>query len=63
VTEVQTSRTFTLHAEDWARPINQPIYVVASVESDSPTMHPSAPLLLNVEGNKQTAIANQDQGR
>jgi hypothetical protein len=63
VTEVQTSRTFTLHAEDWARPIDQTIYVVALVESGSPTMHPSAPLQLNVEGNKQTASANQDQGR
>ena len=40
VTESQSSRTFTLHAEDWAKPITQPIYVVGRVESNCPTMHP-----------------------
>lgn len=55
VTEGQTSRTFTLHAQDWAKPINQPIYVVALVESNSPTMHPSEALLLKVAPDKQTA--------
>jgi hypothetical protein len=63
VTEEQSSRTFTLHAEEWARPITQPIYVVATVESNSPTMHPSPALLLNVTGNKQTAMASQDSTR
>ena len=48
VTESQSSRTFTLHAEDWAKPITQPIYVVGRVESNSSTMHPSAPILLQV---------------
>jgi len=57
VTEAQTSRTFTLRAEDWAKPITQPIYVVGEVESNSPTMHPSAPLLVEVAGNKETASA------
>ncbi len=60
VTEAQSSRTFTLHAEDWARPAQQPIYVVGTVESNSPTRHPSAPLLLKVIADKQTASA-QDQ--
>jgi hypothetical protein len=60
VTEAQSSRTFTLHAEDWARPAQQPIYVVGTVESNSPTRHPSAPLLLKVTADKQTASA-QDQ--
>ena len=55
VTETQTSRTFTLRAEDWAQPISQPIYVVAVVESNSPTMHPSDALLLKVAPGKQTA--------
>ncbi len=55
VTEAQSSRTFTLRAEDWAKPITQPIYVVANVESNSPTLHPSPPLLLKVTANKQTA--------
>ena len=58
VTEAQSSRTFTLRAEDWAQPIKQPIYVVAMVESNSPTRHPSAPLLLQVAANKQAASAN-----
>lgn len=48
VTESQSSRTFTLHAEDWAKPITQPIYVVGRVESNSSTVHPSAPILLQV---------------
>jgi hypothetical protein len=61
VTEAQSSRTFTLRAEDWAQPIRQPIYVVAMVESNSPTMHPSEPLLLKVAENKQTASAHLGQ--
>lgn len=59
VTEAQTSRTFTLRAEDWAKPIDQPIYVVAVVESNSSTSHPSAPILLQVASNKQTASEEQ----
>jgi len=61
VTETQTSRTFTLHAEDWAKPITQPIYVVGEVESNSPTMHPSAPLMVEVVGNKETASASPNK--
>jgi hypothetical protein len=61
VSETQSSRTFTLHAEDWAKPITQPIYVVGEVESNSPTMHPSAPLLVEVVGNKETAIVSPNQ--
>lgn len=61
VTEAQSSRTFTLHAEEWAKPISQPIYVVAMVESNSPTMHPSPSLLLNVAAGAQSASASQDQ--
>jgi hypothetical protein len=55
VTETQTSRTFTLRAEDWAKPIEQPIYVVAEVESDSSTNHASPPLVLKVTEHKQAA--------
>lgn len=56
VTEDQTSRTFTLRAEDWAWPLEQPIYVVAEVESNSPTAHASAPLALTVRGKPQMAM-------
>ncbi|MGA8593173.1 MAG: hypothetical protein WB676_00370 [Bryobacteraceae bacterium] len=59
VTESQTSRTFTLHAEDWAKPITQPIYVVGKVESNSPTMHPSAPIQLDVASTLSSS--NQEQ--
>jgi hypothetical protein len=55
VTESQSTRTFTLHAEDWAKPISQPIYVVGEVESNSPTMHPSAPVMVEVVGKRETA--------
>jgi hypothetical protein len=61
VTEAQSSRTFTLRAEDWAKPISQPIYVVGEVESNSSTMHPSAPIMLKVKGDGQAASANPDQ--
>ncbi len=55
VTESQSNRTFTLHAEDWAKPITQPMYVVGAVESNSTTMHPSAPLMVEVVSAKETA--------
>ncbi len=55
VTETQTTRTFTLRAEDWAKPIEQPIYVVGQVESNASTFHPSAPLELRVESHEQAA--------
>jgi hypothetical protein len=61
VTEAQSRRTFTLRAEDWAEPVKQPIYVVGMVESNSPTLHPSAPLLLNVAAKNQTASAKSSQ--
>jgi hypothetical protein len=55
VTESQTTRTFTLRAEDWVGTMDQPIYVVAEVESNSPTRHASAPLALKVRGKKMVA--------
>jgi hypothetical protein len=61
VTEAQTSRTFTLRAEDWAKPIEQPIYVVGEVESDSSTNHASPPLELKVTEHKQAATAGGSQ--
>lgn len=56
VTESQTSRTFTLKAEDWAKPVDQPIYVVAVVESNASTSHPSPPILLKVAADTRAAI-------
>jgi hypothetical protein len=53
VAEDQTDVTFKLRAEDWAKPIVQPIYVVARVESNATTLHPSPPILLRVEGKGQ----------
>ncbi|HXW13228.1 MAG TPA: hypothetical protein VEN79_01860, partial [Terriglobia bacterium] len=61
VTETQSTRTFTLHADDGARAITQPIYVVAEVESNSPIMHPSPPLLVEVVGNKETASVSPNK--
>jgi hypothetical protein len=60
VSETQSTRTFTLHADEWSKPITQPIYVVGEVESNSPTLHPSAPLVVEVVGNKETASAKQE---
>jgi len=63
VTEAQASRTFTLRAEEWARPVQQPIYVVGMVESNASTLHPSAPIRLNVTESNKTASASHDQSR
>jgi hypothetical protein len=62
VTESQSSLTFTLHAEDWAKPITQPVYVVGKVESNSPTMHPSAPITLQVAMSGEKQSLNSGQG-
>jgi hypothetical protein len=62
VTESQSSRTFTLHAEDWAKPITQLVYVVGKVESNSPTMHPSAPITLEVAMSGEKQSLNSGQG-
>lgn len=55
VTESQNTRTFTLRAENWVGTMEQPIYVVGEVESNSPTRHASAPLVLKVRGKKMIA--------
>jgi hypothetical protein len=55
VTESQNTRTFTLRAEDWVETTDQPIYVVAEVESNSPTRHASPPLVLRLRGKKLIA--------
>lgn len=50
ITEEQTSRTFTLYAEPWARPGRRPFYAVGEVETNSflPVEHVSAPVELVV---------------
>lgn len=57
----QSAQTFTLKAENWAKPIRQPIYVVGEVESNSPTKHASAPVILKVEGKQELAAAGNEQ--
>lgn len=56
----QSAQTFTLKAESWAKPISQPIYVVGEVESNSPTEHASAPILLKVEGKQEMASTGNE---
>jgi hypothetical protein len=62
VTEAQSSRTFTLRAEDWAQPLKQPIYVVGMVESNSPTLHTSSPVLVKVATDKQASGNKPETG-
>jgi hypothetical protein len=60
VPENQSDATFKLRAADWAKPIVQPIYVVANVESNAPTQHPSPPIMLRVEGKAEgTSIVSE----
>jgi hypothetical protein len=51
VNEKESSREFTLVAQDWAAPIEQPLYAVARVETRSPTAsaYASVPLVLVVK--------------
>lgn len=56
----ESSHAFTLYAEKWADPINQPVYVVGEVESNASTDHASAPILLTVEGKKELASAGKE---
>lgn len=50
VTEEESSRVFTLYAEPWVKPLVQPIYVVARVETNSPNPleHAAAAVQLQV---------------
>jgi len=60
VPEDQSDATFKLRAEGWAKPIVQPIYVVADVESNATTRHPSPPIMLRVEGKGEgTSVASR----
>ena len=53
VTKEENSRVFTLYAEPWVKPLVQPIYVVARVETNSPNPleHAAAAVQLQVAGN------------
>jgi hypothetical protein len=61
VAENETTRAFTLRAENWAQPTDQPIYVVGIVESNSPTRHSSAPLLLKVAQKQMAGVGRGSQ--
>jgi hypothetical protein len=60
VPENRSDATFKLRAEAWVKPIAQPIYVVANVESNATTQHPSPPIMLRVEGKGEgTSVASR----
>ena len=60
VTEDRSDGTFKLRAADWAKPIVQPIYIVANVESNATTQHPSPPIMLRVESKTEgTSVASR----
>ncbi len=50
VTEEESSRTFTLYAEPWVKPLEQTIFAVGRVETTSsiPVQHSSGPISLKV---------------
>jgi hypothetical protein len=56
----ETSRTVTLRAEEFVRPLEQPVYVVGTVGSNPPTKYASPPLVLSVRA-KQRASAGTGQ--
>jgi hypothetical protein len=62
VTEKETSRTITLRAEDWVQAVEQAIYVVGTVESNSSTQHASLPLILKVLPKKELATPIRSAG-
>jgi hypothetical protein len=59
----ESSHTFTLRAESWAKPLTQPIYVVGQVESNSTTSHASLPIELKVKGKSEMASAAMAAGQ
>jgi len=60
VPENESDATFKLRAAEWAKPIVQPIYVVANVESNTTTQHPSPPIVLRVQSKGEgTSVASR----
>jgi hypothetical protein len=59
VPEDETNRTFTLRAEAWAQPAEQPIYVVGTVESNASTRHASGPIALKVAPKQVVGVTPQ----
>ncbi len=57
VDPTQSTRTFTLKAENTVKTIDQPIYVVAEIESNSSTRHASAPVMLSL---RDAAVASSE---
>ena len=57
VTKEESSRVFTLYAEPWVKPLVQPIYVVARIETNSPNPleHAAAAIQLQVAGDATAA--------
>jgi hypothetical protein len=62
IPEQETTRTFTVKAEDWARSIDQPAYLVGAVESNASTYHASPPLMIRVRP-KQVARPDEAPSR
>jgi hypothetical protein len=58
VNEDETTRTFTLEAKSWVKPIEQPIALTGTVETRSPigSSYASEPILLKIVP-KQTTVA------
>lgn len=61
VPENETSRTLTLRAEGWVQPIDQPVYVIGTVESSASTQHVSVHLTLRLRGKQEGATAPKAQ--
>jgi len=59
VADKETDGTMTLRAEDWVQPVEQPLYMVGTVESSSSTQHASAPLVLKVRPKQTLASAGR----
>ncbi|MBI3693304.1 MAG: hypothetical protein HY238_00480, partial [Acidobacteria bacterium] len=64
VTEEQTTRSFTLEAKPWVKPLEQPIALTGEVETRSfvRSNYASAPILLKVVP-KQATVAGTQAGR
>jgi hypothetical protein len=60
VNEKETSREFTLVAQDWAAPIEQPLYAVARVETRSPTTaaYASPPMALKIQSQAEGQLSS-----
>ena len=63
ITEEETTQRFTLAAESWVKPMEQPIFVVGRIETTSPQRSdfPAKPITLIIKSKESAASAAKSE--